>query len=302
MDNLLAAEDGSIVITDTIDERRRMIALRPDGSDRRTITSGAGHAVDPAVIRGGNGLVFTLVGVDDAVPHVFRVDLDGGNLKQLTTAEGERALSVSPDGRTVLFRRNDRPNEVWSVPAAGGEPSVLLEESPAEPLISPDGRHVAYTRLREVEGRIRPFGVVALAGGGSAQEMRLPPRAGQPGWHPDSTAVTFVDTRDGVQNLWMARLAGGDPVPVTDFDEGQIRGYVWSDDGKRLLVCRMIGQAENLWLMDGYGGDARPITDFRSGFINRFVFLAGGERVVFVQGESRRDVVLIRDVGLEAGS
>ena len=51
----------------------------------------------------------------------------------------------SPDGRALLFIRD---LDIWSMPAAGGEPARLTETGGREfwPRFSPDGRQILFQR------------------------------------------------------------------------------------------------------------------------------------------------------------
>lgn len=92
--------------------------------------------------------------------HVVRVG--GGEPRQLCELTGPEAIEAlkdapdnglgwTPDNRYVLFVKGhaDHPKlrSLWRVPAGGGEPeSVGVEmEELREPVISPDGRHLAFT-------------------------------------------------------------------------------------------------------------------------------------------------------------
>ena len=57
-------------------------------------------------------------------------------------------------------------------------------------------------------------------------------------WSRDGRALTYVDTRNGVSNLWAEPVSGGSPHPLTNFKSGQIFRFAWSSDGKRAaLAC-----------------------------------------------------------------
>ena len=86
----------------------------------------------------------------------------GGEGRQLLELVGPEAiaderewvdvgLGWTPDSRNVLFvkgnAKNPKARSLWRVPVVGGEPEDLgLEmEELREPVISPDGRHIAFT-------------------------------------------------------------------------------------------------------------------------------------------------------------
>jgi dipeptidyl aminopeptidase/acylaminoacyl peptidase len=82
--------------------------------------------------------------------------------KQLTDPKGKRdaAPRWSPDGKTILFESTrSGSSQLWTVPAAGGEPKQLTEVSTgaATGVWSPDGSHVAFVSAVFPEFSTLPF-------------------------------------------------------------------------------------------------------------------------------------------------
>jgi Tol biopolymer transport system component len=50
--------------------------------------------------------------------------------------------------------------------------------------------------------------------------------------------VLYIDTRDGVSNIWSQPLDGGSPKRITDFKTDRIFSFDWSKDGKQLALSR----------------------------------------------------------------
>ena len=50
-------------------------------------------------------------------------------------------------------------------------------------------------------------------------------------WSSDSRTVTYVDQRNGIDNLWGRSIDGGAPKQLTDFKEGRIFSFDWSPEG-----------------------------------------------------------------------
>ncbi|URD61275.1 S9 family peptidase [Sphingomonas sp. KRR8] len=88
--------------------------------------------------------------------HIFLVDADGGAPRRLTSGsfDHEGPLSWTPDGRTILFSANLKPDweinavdsEVYSLPVDGGAPVALTRRNGPDqsPRVSPDGRLIAF--------------------------------------------------------------------------------------------------------------------------------------------------------------
>src|SRR6185503_1705182 len=50
-------------------------------------------------------------------------------------------------------------------------------------------------------------------------------------WTPDGRAISFLEYRDGVSNIWLQPVDGGVARPLTRFTSGEIFSFDWSHDG-----------------------------------------------------------------------
>jgi Tol biopolymer transport system component len=57
-------------------------------------------------------------------------------------------------------------------------------------------------------------------------------------WSEDGQALTYINTVNGVSNIWSQPLAGGAPVQLTDFKSEEISNFAWSPDGSQLVCVR----------------------------------------------------------------
>jgi Tol biopolymer transport system component len=241
--------------------------------------------------------VFTQISEKDIVPHIWRVDPDGGGLRQLTDGKGENLEHLSRDGRIALLTKTDVAASVWSLdPMTGGEPKLLASNTASEQAaISPDGRLVRYTEFTTIEGRIYARTVVIpSAGGEPVAKFVLPPGASIFIWSPDSKSVTYIDRNKG-WNVMRQPIAGGEPTELTHFTEGVTTAFAWQRDGAQLVAVRQIGQKSGLWSVQPGKGDPELLVEFRSGTISDVHFAPDGPSVYFVYGTSSKDVVLISD-------
>ena len=109
------------------------------------------------------------------------------------------------------------------------------------PVVSPDGKHVAYIYLDDVISRWK-VGVMPIEGPGTTKSFDIP-RLSIPHlswqrvrWSADGNALTFIDNRSNVSNVWKQPLNGAEAMQLTDFKSDRILNFDWSDDN-RLLAC-----------------------------------------------------------------
>ena len=114
------------------------------------------------------------------------------------------------------------------------------------PSVSPDGKLIAYSDSDERPGSPVRIVVIPFDGGHPVKTFDLPPTFDHLAvrWTPDGRALTYVDTRDGVDNIWTRPLEGGASKQITHFNSDRIAMFDWSRDGKQLA----------LWSGAGWGG------------------------------------------------
>ena len=170
------------------------------------------------------------------------MDPDGGNLKQLTDGPGDVLPQSSPDGRWVVFHSlASGAFSVWKVSIDGGEPVRLTDRFTLNPTVSPDGSLIACFYREDQPAAPFKVAIIPFTGGDLVKVLDIPHSVHGPAglrWAPDSLSLRFVDTTDGVSNIWSLPLDGGKPVQLTDFKTDQIFWFDFSRDGKNLAVSR----------------------------------------------------------------
>ncbi|HEX4242749.1 MAG TPA: S9 family peptidase [Steroidobacteraceae bacterium] len=106
----------------------------------------------------------------------------------------------------------------------------------ADPEISPDGRSIAYVRMRYDVKSDRPRGAVWLIGADGKHERPLTgaARSSSPRWSPDGTRLAYLAAADdGSTQLFVYWLETGATTAISDFTESP--GHLaWSRDGRWL--------------------------------------------------------------------
>ena len=103
------------------------------------------------------------------------------------------------DGRTFAvvvttydLEKNEGRGRIWLAPATGGEPRALTapEHSSQQPVFSPDGRQLAFTRKGD-KGRSQLF-LMPVDGGEPRKLTDLPLGVFDPKWLPDGSGLVFA--------------------------------------------------------------------------------------------------------------
>lgn len=239
--------DGKIVLLSTAGGKRSLWLSNADGSNRRQLVSSDAADYGAAVSPDGRYVVFTS-DRNGGTPHIWRVDLDGSNLKQLTFGGSEdQHARVTPDGKWVIFGsyRDGGKLTVWKMPAEGGE-LVQLSEKPLNfQEVSPDGKLLACYKIDSQPGKTKIL-LLPIEGGEPVKVFELPELSGGAiSWTHDGHAIIFINSLEGIDNIWAMPLDAGKPVRLTNFKSnagatGQsgISFYALSRDGKRFAITR----------------------------------------------------------------
>jgi Tol biopolymer transport system component/DNA-binding winged helix-turn-helix (wHTH) protein len=229
--------DGKIIFRFGENGQDDIWQIGTDGSERKQLTVNSNNNVQPIVCVGGKAIVFA--SQRTGVYRLWRMDQDGGNPKLLTTKADDAELypHCAPDGDWVVYQKGWRRGAIWKVPLEGGEPSPISDAISMRPAVSPDGKLVAYYYLGD---DVWGLGVISIEGGKPLQKFPLSVSVVSRfvRWTPDGKALAYIDTRDGVSNIWLQPLDKSSPHQLTSFNAERIFYFDWSSDGKNFAVTR----------------------------------------------------------------
>ncbi|MEW6210816.1 MAG: protein kinase [Acidobacteriota bacterium] len=240
---LSSAPDGRIVYSSNANSPMDIWIMNPDGTGQKQLTASAGVNIFPTVSPDGRYIVFcSNRGGDETVFHVWRIDIDGGNPKQLTSGESEFFPVVSADSKWVFFNHlgaGEKPT-LWKVSIDGGEEKPLTDFVAVFPVVSPDGKYIACRYSDSQPNVGLKIATIPVEGGQPVKVFNFPPPAFNPPpqqvrWAPDSKALTWFEEQGGIWNIWIQPIAGGEPKQLTDFKSDRIFNFAWAKDGS--LVC-----------------------------------------------------------------
>ncbi len=248
--------DGRILYALIVRGDQDIWIMDVDGTNPKQLTANAGVNILPKPSPDGRYIVFASNRANYNAFNIWRMDMDGGNPIQLTHGSGETGPACSMDGLWVIYSKggpevNNAQKTLWKVPIDGGEPVQLTDTSSNGAAISPDGTLIACWYKTDAASPWQ-LALIPFTGGPPIKFFDAPrmPRL-WPRWTPDGSAISYIDTREGVSNIWSQSISGGPPQQVTQFTSEEIAGFDWSLDGT--LTCSRFHSAKDVLL----------ITDFR---------------------------------------
>ena len=232
--------DGRIVYQTTPNGRTGLWEMDADGSNPRPLTeSDAYSAIVGTAVAPRGGFILLTRWDRSGMDNLWRMDMDGSNLKQLSKEAAPYSFAISPDGQWVVFANTQGGKHVlMKVPSGGGPATQLTDYKAYWPSVSPDGKWIACAYS---PGQNQPasLAMVPFAGGPPAKIFPLPATAGGlfggSSWTPNGQAISYINTINGVDNVWEQPVAGGPPKPVTHFTSDEIFWFDWSRDGRLAL-------------------------------------------------------------------
>jgi Tol biopolymer transport system component len=235
--------DNRITYVSMLNGRTTIWIMDADGKSRKQLAAGDDN-MSPSMTSDLRHIVFQAANA--GTYNIWRMDADGGNLKQLTDDNGVLP-SLTPDGKWVVyFKIMPTGGQLRRVPIDGGAPVALTGEdvNAIAPIVSPDGKWIACSYSSPEYRAATPAtafrtAVIPIGGGTPVKVFKL---VGGPendfGWTADSRALTYIEPRGGVSNIWSLPLDDSRPKQLTDFKSEQTYSFDWSRDGKQLLAVR----------------------------------------------------------------
>ena len=231
--------DGKILFSSTERENRDIWISNADGSNAKQLTFDPGADLYPSATPDGRYIVFeSNRGIKWGI---WRMNIDGSNPVALVENNGESgAPTSSGDSRWVIYGADagNGKRGLWKVSIDGGTPVLLTDRQAHSHTISPDGKMIAYyTRAFEMNARLM-IEVMPIEGSAPVKSFPSLGDGSRMRWSPDGSSLDYIETKDGVSNLWRLPINGGQPKKLTNWNSDLLFWFAWSPDGKRLVCAR----------------------------------------------------------------
>ena len=199
---------------------------------------------------------------------VFVISADGGAPRNLTNSPSDDVrANWSQDGKSIYFR-SDRSgrNEIWKMPASGGDAVQITRNGGWEAQDSPDGKllyvvkeSTERVRAQDSFGAGTPGGLWSLPVDGGPETLLIPDVT-HSYWRVTSRGIFFVDFT-GPQSILASK-----PVRLFDVTTRRTtqvaaieKNVQWGDlnfsatsDGRRLLWAQFDHESADIMLVQGW--------------------------------------------------
>lgn len=243
--------DDDLIYTTRLGAFQDLWSVGRNGNGNRQLTFNNKSNFSPAVSPDGRYLVFVSTRSGD--PNIWRSDRDGSEPVQLTRDPGIEGNPVfSPDSKWIFYHLEDASNKttIWKVGIDGGTPERLTDVESSRPLISPDGKLLAF-RYGAASGGVAPkIAVMNLVRGSGIQKLDLSNVAGAAyfRWSSDGKSLIYADTDAGSSRLFSQPITGGEPKLLAEFKDKRIYAFDVSPRGAGIALALGSETSEGLMI------------------------------------------------------
>jgi eukaryotic-like serine/threonine-protein kinase len=176
--------------------------------------------------------------------HLWRIDIDGTNIVQLTHGVGEVYPQCPREGRWVAFVSEDEATpggNLRKISLDGGQDTAIIPNTAIAINLSPDGKQILFATLEEDPEKKLHVGRAMVDSSASIVYLDPPPRPAilrDGRWVQGQQSLVYVDSRSGAPNLWTYPLDGKPPQQLTHFISGRIFAISLSPDGSKIAYSR----------------------------------------------------------------
>ncbi|MEM9328654.1 MAG: amidohydrolase family protein [Bacteroidota bacterium] len=222
----------------------RIWLMPVSGGEAQAITDPYGNARQPSWSPDGKKIAFQAYW--DGNWHIYTVDTDGSNLKQMTTGDFDhREPHWSPDGTELAFSSDRNGSyDIWKLNIVGEKLEAITSGRGNEygPAWSPDGKELAY-----VSQRNGSYSLMRQTGSASESKSLYTASGALSGasWSPDGEQL-LVNEHEGLKAaLYQVDADGGEAIELSEAGEDVFPfRHAWTSDSS--LIYSSTGKIYHL--------------------------------------------------------
>ncbi|MCA1639560.1 MAG: winged helix-turn-helix domain-containing protein [Acidobacteria bacterium] len=226
--------DGKIIYVARIDQSLTLWTMDADGESAKQITSAGFLDEKPSATADGKYIVFQ--SNRSGATEIWRMGVDGADLRQMTFGGKNSFPHSTPDGKTVIYTHNsNNENSAWRVSIEGGEAAQIADAECFNARVSPDGNFIACGTQENGKPKLA---VIPITGGSPVKLFDVPSTYNFDGsirWSPDGR---FINYRDWANGVWRQSIGGDAPELLEGLPTEKLYPYDWSPDGKQFAFTR----------------------------------------------------------------
>ncbi len=233
--------DGKIIYTSFASNRWGIWIMNDDGTGAKLLTdSPEDNDYSPSVSSDGRYIIFASSRSGSA--HIWRMGIDGSELKELSGGDLDRFPQCAPKGNWIIYS-SEKPetgmrSTVAKISLEGGKSETVSDKQTDFPIISPNEKQIACVYQEETNSS-RKIALFSLENDKLMKTLDIPVFAAPSvRWHPNGKGLCFLNPQDQSSNIWLQPLLGGRSARLTNFDTERIFTYAWSRDGLNLACVR----------------------------------------------------------------
>jgi serine/threonine protein kinase len=240
--------DGNLLVT----LENKIYRMNADGSNRVALLNDNFSSSNSVSCADGKYIFFASA-LRDGKPkvNIWRMDAQGGNIKQITTGDFETPAMCSPDGKWLMFEGAvNNKNLAERVSVDGGTPTAISDDALACGCInySPDGKFIAYQAEARGGGKV----VIQILDAETFKTVRTLERhegaRGEIRYSMDGKYIGYPFREKGLYALWAAPVDGSPGHMVTPFGPDLIIDFHWSPTNDRLGLIRLHNDSDVILL------------------------------------------------------
>lgn len=192
--------------------------------------------------------------------HIFSMDPDGKNWRQLTRQGTNYHARFSPDGARIVFASNmEGDRDIYTMAPDGSDLQRLTEAvgDDSYPSYSADGKLIVFMSKRG-----GTWGVYAMEADGSQERVLFDTEHDDlfPSISPDGEWIVFQSNMKVNWEIFIVSIDGGEPRQLT-VDRARDANPVFSPDGRSIVFETSRDGNYEIYVMDVDGSNPRNLTN-----------------------------------------